>query len=1168
MVSEEVWTLLLVDGDARARGELRRLLVGDGRRTATIVEADTGAEALRRCADFTGRNATCVLVARALPDMDALGVLAGLRGAACDVPVIVIVDAAGDARAGGRAAVRAGATDFVARSELAAGPLWAAIEKAGDRCELARRPGRATATVLVRVADALPQLVWIADATGAVEYFNSRIDDYAGVGREADGMWRWSTAVHPDDRARTEEAWRKAVAEAAPYVCEHRIRMRDGAYHWHLSRAVLVRSGAALRWFGTVTDVHELKAAEAALRERQGSLGRLFESDLLGIHYRDVQGRVFGANDEFLRAVGRGREDLAAGRVDWGAMTPPEYRARAEAAAAELRERGTHAPLEMELLRADGGRVWLLIGAALFGGNSVVAFCLDITERKRAEAALRVSESRARAAADEAERERRLLDAVLAAAPAGIIVADARGKLLRMNPANERLWGPAPFAGSVDEYDEWKGWWADGSERHGRPIAPEEWAMSRALRGEVCRGDVIEIEPFDAPGTRRTVLNSGAPVRDAAGEVAGAVVAQMDITARVRAEAAVRSSEERLRLVGRATNEVIWDWDLETDRLDWNEAACQQFRCTREDLGSQIEGWYVRIHPEDRERVSEGIHAAIDGDGEGWSDEYRFCRGDGSFAVFLDRGYIARGAGGRAYRMIGSMLDLTERRRAEAALRESEARLRALTDNMSQLAWIADEKGQLFWYNQRWYEYTGSNLEEMRGEGWRAVHHPEHLERVVAKFFGHIATGEAWEDTFPLRGKDGRYRWFLSRAIPIRDEAGRVFQWFGTNTDVTAQREAEEALREADRRKDDFLAMLAHELRNPLAPVRNAVEILRVTGPREPEQTRAREVIERQVTHMARLIDDLLDVSRIARGKIQLRKERCDLLAIVRQTAEDYRASLEARGVALSVSGPGGSLWVEGDRTRLAQMIGNLLHNAGKFTRSGGRVGVRVGLDPRADAAGHTALVTVEDSGLGMEPALLARLFDPFSQADQGLARSEGGLGLGLALVRGLVELHGGTVTARSEGLGRGSTFTLQLPLAQAPERAAGGVAERAPDGLSVVVIDDNQDMAETLQMVLALGGHRVEVAFDGPTGIAAARASRPDVVICDIGLPGGADGYAVARALRSDPGLTSTMLIALTGYGQAEDRRRSGEAGFDAHLVKPPDLKKLEALLAAVRRA
>ncbi len=380
-----------------------------------------------------------------------------------------------------------------------------------------------------------------------------------------------------------------------------------------------------------------------------------------------------------------------------------------------------------------------------------------------------------------------------------------------------------------------------------------------------------------------------------------------------------------------------------------------------------------------------------------------------------------------------------------------------------------------------------------------------------------------------------------------------------------AREEAERAaaaLREADRRKDEFLAMLGHELRNPLGPVRNAVHILKMVGPSDPTMQQARDMIERQVTHLSRLVDDLLDVSRITRGKIQLRKERLDLVQLVRATTEDYRSLLEATGLQLVVDLPPGPLWLQGDRTRLAQVVGNLLNNANKFTDAGGRVAVAVAAVP-----GNLAEVRVADTGIGMERDMLARVFETFSQADRSLDRSRGGLGLGLALVRGLVELHGGTVEATSPGPGRGSTFTVRLPLEGVPApRPRPPVRARSDGGgRGILLIEDNRDAAESLRVLLELTGNRVELAFSGPAGVEAARRFRPDVVVCDIGLPGGMDGYAVAQALRREPDLERAYLIALTGYGQEEDVRRAREAGFDRHMTKPVEFTELQQLIAAV---
>jgi two-component system CheB/CheR fusion protein len=371
-------------------------------------------------------------------------------------------------------------------------------------------------------------------------------------------------------------------------------------------------------------------------------------------------------------------------------------------------------------------------------------------------------------------------------------------------------------------------------------------------------------------------------------------------------------------------------------------------------------------------------------------------------------------------------------------------------------------------------------------------------------------------------------------------------------------------LAEADRRKDEFLAVLSHELRNPLAPIRISVHLLERAEPGSDQARHGLQVIDRQVRHMTRLIEDLLDVTRIARGKIALQRERVDLVALARGSADDHRDLFEKNGVALQVTTPDGALHVDGDPTRLAQVIGNLLSNAAKFTRRGGHTELLV------SEGAHDAIVRVRDDGVGMSPETLAHVFEAFAQAKQTLERSRGGLGLGLALVKGLVEMHGGRVEARSEGEQRGAELTVRLPLAaptSAP-RARPSVAPEPDGARRVLVIEDNEDAAESLRDVLELLGHRVSLAGSGPDGVARAEAERPDVILCDIGLPG-LDGFGVARALRAspDPVVRAAFLVALSGYAQREDVARSREAGFDRHVAKPLGIEALEKLLAEAPR-
>ena len=376
---------------------------------------------------------------------------------------------------------------------------------------------------------------------------------------------------------------------------------------------------------------------------------------------------------------------------------------------------------------------------------------------------------------------------------------------------------------------------------------------------------------------------------------------------------------------------------------------------------------------------------------------------------------------------------------------------------------------------------------------------------------------------------------------------------------TTELQEANAQLKEQDRRKNEFLGVLSHELRNPLAPIMNAVYILDNAPQHDERASAARAVIGRQLDHLTRLVDDLLDVTRISRGKIHLHRERVDFARTVRRTLDDHRPLFASRQIEVDLGERAGPLVVDADPTRLAQIIGNLLQNAVKFTNSGGRVRVSVESGNAGDA-----VLRVQDDGIGLSREMLPKLFQPFTQADESLHRSIGGLGLGLALVKGLAELHGGTVEARSDGPGRGAEFTVRLPATALHERAA----ERRPPAppprrRRVLIIEDNLDAAETLRLVLEMGDHEVTVAYDGRDGIEKVRAFHPDLVLCDIGLPE-MDGYAVARAIRADPALASTELVAVTGYALPDDLRKVREAGFDRHLAKPVPLAQLEEVLRA----
>jgi PAS domain S-box-containing protein len=548
-------------------------------------------------------------------------------------------------------------------------------------------------------------------------------------------------------------------------------------------------------------------------------------------------------------------------------------------------------------------------------------------------------------------------------------------------------------------------------------------------------------------------------------------------------------------------------------------------------------------------------------DSEGVTFETVHRRADGStFPVEVS----ARGADVGGERLLLSIVrDITDRKRVEDALRDREERYRDLFENANDIIYTLDLQGRITSLNKRAEQALGLTLQECLGRSLATLAPPEYLPKMQAALDRKLA-GESGATTYELEvvSRSGA-RVLLEVSSRLIVRGGRPVGVQGIARDITERRRLEEELRrrsedlaDRDRRKDEFLAMLGHELRNPLAPIRNGVAILGMLGGTSPEIAAVRDMIDRQATQLARLVDDLLDVSRITRGKVLLRKGRLDLAGLLRGVADDFRPTLD--GVELGLDLPAGPVWVEGDPTRLAQAVGNLLHNAAKFTERGGRVSVRL------SAGEGGAVLTVRDTGVGMSAQTLSGLFEPFNQADGSTDRTRGGLGLGLAVVKGLVELHGGSVEASSAGVGQGSEFTLRLPLGPAEGEVPAGappLPAGAP-GLRIVVVEDNLDVAESLRMLLGMSGHDVAVAHTGAAGLEAARRHRPDVVVCDIGLPGGMDGYAVARALRREP-QPPRVLIALTGYGQEEDRRRAHQAGFDLHLVKPVDPLALVRVLA-----
>ena len=501
-----------------------------------------------------------------------------------------------------------------------------------------------------------------------------------------------------------------------------------------------------------------------------------------------------------------------------------------------------------------------------------------------------------------------------------------------------------------------------------------------------------------------------------------------------------------------------------------------------------------------------------------------------------------------------------ETARAQAELRAERDRSRNIFDTIAEGFALFDADWTIVEMNAEGLRLCHARAEEVIGRNhWEAFPHTANMDagrmyREVMRT--RVASGAIYSHTYP----DGQRVWTEVRAYPMQD--GGIASFF---RDITDRKLAEEKLVEADRRKDEFLAMLAHELRNPLAPISAAAELLRVGSPDEARVRRSSSIIGRQVRHMTRLVDDLLDVSRVTRGLITLERARVGARAVVQEAVEQVRPAIEARGQRLAVHLPPSWATLEGDKARLVQVVANVLGNATKYTPEGR------GIDLRATVAADTLAISVRDEGIGMDRDLTGRVFDLFTQAERSSDRSQGGLGLGLALVRNLVELHGGMVSCSSPGPGKGSTFVIALPLLRdvaPPESGAAGAEAPAGQGvpLKVLVVDDNVDAAETLGLLLAAHGHEVVIEHGSLSALARARSVAPDVCLLDIGLPE-IDGRELARRLKAQPETAQAVLVAVTGYGQQQDREEALAAGFAHHLVKPVDFEALARLLDGVRQ-
>ena len=726
-----------------------------------------------------------------------------------------------------------------------------------------------------------------------------------------------------------------------------------------------------------------------------------------------------------------------------------------------------------------------------------------------------------------------------------VILCDASGKVTYMNPTAESLcgWSHAeavsrPLKDVFNIVNE-------------RTRLPVESPVDKAIR----EGAVVGLANHTVLIHRRKgeipIDDSAAPIFDDQGHLVGVVLVFRDVTSSRERELL----NERLAAIVDSSDDIIASKSLEGVITSWNKGAERILGYTADEvIGNHVS---MLMPPE----LVEDVHKILDKVRRGEKvDHYetKRRRKDGRIVDVSLTVSPIRNAEGEIIGASKVGRDITDSRQAEL-LKE---RLAAIVDSSDDIIVSKTLDGIITSWNKGAERVLGYRADEIVGKHVAAII-PADLVEDVHKILGKIRRGEKVDHyETKRRAKNGKIVDVSLTVSPIRDGTGRIVGASKIGRDITQQKLIEAERLEADRRKDEFLAMLAHELRNPLASISNAVQLF---GKLETEADLewAKEIVHRQIKHLSRLIDDLLDVSRITRGKISLRNEVVNLSPVVSSAVEVVRPLIEERKHELVVSLAPGTLRVQGDPLRLEQILVNLLTNAAKYTDAGGRITLS------ATHEQDSIVINVRDSGIGIPADLQHRVFDIFVQGDRTIARSEGGLGIGLTLVQKLTQMHGGTVTVESEGLGKGSQFTVRLPAIVEPAQVEPSGPSELPrvarQSSRVMVVDDNVDTAAGLARLLKLLGHDVVVAHDGQQAIEIARTHRPEVVLLDIGLPM-MNGYDVAKQLRQEPCCKTALIIAVSGYGQDEDRRKSQEAGFDHHLVKPVDLNAILSLLAQSR--
>ncbi|HYW18606.1 MAG TPA: PAS domain-containing protein [Nodularia sp. (in: cyanobacteria)] len=1017
-------TVLIVDDSPEDRQAYRRYLLQDQEYSYTILEAESGEGGLKLCEQF---QPDAILLDFLLPDLDGLEFLEELKQQSQKtIPAVIMLTGYGN-EAVAVQAMKSGVQDYLVKGQTSGEYLRSTIHSAIKNAQLSQELQRSEErfrTSVENMLDCFGIFSAVRHETGKilqfrVDYMNAAACEFSQMTSGKQGEYLCQIFLNMHENGLFEECC-QVVKTGQPLVKESlvytSVNSQQQSHKVIDIRITKMGDGFVAAW----RDVTEKKQGEEKLRESQQFIERIADTTPGILYVYDlIEGRNVYTNSQVTNLLGYNRTEIKDMETDFlsSLMHPEDWgRFLEHRQVIKVAEDGDILEFEYRMRHANGEWLWFFSRDTVFNRNvdgsprQIVGTAFDVTVRKQVEEELRLSNERFQ----------------LAAGAVNCLIYDRDIK----NNTVSRTEGLTRILGySLEETDPSPEWWLE-------KINPEDRKLLENQLTDVFQHGnyyAIEYSMRHKDQQYRYVLDQGIIVRDAHGQVVRTVGSVTDISERKLAETALRESETKFRRIVESNIVGVYFGDFSGGIYEANDAFLELSGYTRGELEAGNIHW-DEMTPPDYQKLDQQKIQELQSSGVCTPFEKEYIRKDGTRVPVLLGIALIEGREKEGY-SVCFVLDLTQRKRAETALRESEERYRYLSNAIPQLVWICNIKGEYEYVNQRWCEFTGQRIQEAMGVGWTKVIHPDDIQLNIQSWMNALQTGEPYEEEMRYRKFDGSYRWYLARGLPIKNEQGRIVKWFGTSTDIDHRKQLEAernrllqleqvargAAEKANQTKDEFVAMVSHDLRSPLNAILGWAKLLRTRELDANTVTNALETIERNALSQAKLLEDLLNMSRILRGELQLEVRPVELVNIVKASVETAYPSAEAQGIHLEWIIDESIPPIIGDANRLLQVLGNLLSNAIKFTPSGGRVEVQL-----AKTNDSQILIQVSDTGLGIKPEFLPHVFERYRQAD--CTSKHSGLGLGLAIARHLVQLHGGTIQARSKGEGLGATFTIKLP--------------------------------------------------------------------------------------------------------------------------------------------